>query len=225
MSDTLTVNIPSEVTTAEAPNTPETAQAISLIPAEQTNELPDDPEQASPEQAAEVLPSKGLDVSAFENEYAENGSLSVESYQKLADAGLNKDMVDRYIQASTIIADTFVTEMKGLAGGDAGYEAMSEWARGSLDTKEIESFNKVTASGDLEMTRLVVAGLYARYQASEGRNPDLVSGRAASASSGQSSNAFRSTQEVVAAMRDPRYGKDPAYTHDVEQRMARSNVF
>jgi len=36
---------------------------------------------------------------------------------------------------------------------------------------------------------------------------------------------FRSTAQVVAAMKDPRYGKDSAYTKDVEQKLGRSSVF
>ena len=51
--------------------------------------------------------------------------------------------------------------------------------------------------------------------------PTLVSGKAR----GVATDAFRSTAEVVAAMKDGRYGKDPAYTKDVEQKLARSDVF
>ena len=36
---------------------------------------------------------------------------------------------------------------------------------------------------------------------------------------------FRSTAEVVAAMKDKRYGSDSAYTKDVEQKLGRSSVF
>ena len=31
--------------------------------------------------------------------------------------------------------------------------------------------------------------------------------------------------QVVAAMKDPRYGKDTAYTQDVEDKLGRSSVF
>ena len=36
---------------------------------------------------------------------------------------------------------------------------------------------------------------------------------------------FRSTAEVVTAMRDPRYGKDVSYTENVQRRLADSSVF
>lgn len=233
MNGNLTVTIPAETTTAIAPSasieTPgEQASATEpTTPPEQQVETGEQstptPEQATAEQAAEALSDKGLDVSAFEHEFEEKGELSPESYKKLADAGFGKEVVDRYIQANAIIAEKFVTDMKALAGGEQGYVAMSEWARTTLDAKEVEAFNKATASGDPELTRFAVSGLYARYQAAEGKTPELMSGKASSAN-GQP-GAFRSTQEVVAAMRDPRYGKDAAYMRDIEQRMARSNVF
>jgi hypothetical protein len=49
----------------------------------------------------------------------------------------------------------------------------------------------------------------------------LLSGNAKPAAKDE----FRSTAEVVAAMKDKRYGKDTAYTKDVEVKLGRSNVF
>jgi hypothetical protein len=40
-----------------------------------------------------------------------------------------------------------------------------------------------------------------------------------------SKDEFRSTAQVVSAMKDPRYGKDSAYTKDVEEKLGRSSVF
>lgn len=180
---------------------------------------------ATAKEAQALLNGKGLDVNAFEQEFGEKGELSAESYEKLAAAGFNKEVVDRYIQANTIIMDKLVTDMQAIAGGAEGYAAMSEWARTHLDTREIEAFNKATASGDMEMIRFAVSGLHARYQAAEGKAPDLVRGKAGSSGGGASTSVFRSSAEVVSAMRDPRYGKDSAYTREIEQKMARSDVF
>ena len=36
--------------------------------------------------------------------------------------------------------------------------------------------------------------------------------------------AFRSQAELVAAMDDPRYEKDPAYRQDVERKLENSNI-
>jgi hypothetical protein len=42
--------------------------------------------------------------------------------------------------------------------------------------------------------------------------------------SANSSDVFRSSQEVMAAMNDPRYLQDPAYTQDVQEKLIRSEV-
>ena len=38
------------------------------------------------------------------------------------------------------------------------------------------------------------------------------------------SNAFRSQAELIAAMSDPRYDKDPAYRQDIADKLAVSNI-
>ena len=41
---------------------------------------------------------------------------------------------------------------------------------------------------------------------------------------GQPADVFRSPAEVVAAMQDPRYDRDPAYRQDVFDKLGRSDV-
>jgi hypothetical protein len=48
----------------------------------------------------------------------------------------------------------------------------------------------------------------------------MLSGKAAA----QTGDVFRSQAEVVAAMGDPRYDRDPAYRQDVFDKLDRSNV-
>jgi len=47
----------------------------------------------------------------------------------------------------------------------------------------------------------------------------MLTGKAARAE-----DAFRSQAEVVAAMSDPRYDRDPAYRQDLYDKLERSNV-
>lgn len=175
------------------------------------------------DEAAQTLAAKGLNVAAFEQEFAEKGNLSPESYKALEQAGFSRDMVDRYIQAGQIIEDKIVADMKALTGGEEAYAAMTGWAREHLAPEEIETYNKAVHSGDLDTVRFAVAGLHARYQTAEGQAPTRYAGKAPGGTT--SRDVFRSTAEVVSAMRDPRYGKDPAYTREIEQRLGRSDIF
>ena len=67
---------------------------------------------------------------------------------------------------------------------------------------------------------MMVQGLYTRYQNAMGVEPNLVTGRPATSGP----VPYRSTAEIVTAMSDPRYGKDVAYTEDVQKRVGGSNV-
>ena len=53
-----------------------------------------------------------------------------------------------------------------------------------------------------------------------GYEGNMVTGRGAR----ETQDVFRSQAEVVAAMNDPRYDKDPAYREDVFNKLSRSDV-
>jgi hypothetical protein len=65
-----------------------------------------------------------------------------------------------------------------------------------------------------------VQALNARYQDSIGYDGEMLTGQAPR----NASDGFRSQAELVAAMSDPRYDKDPAYRSDVADKLERSNI-
>ena len=95
-----------------------------------------------------------------------------------------------------------------------------QWAAGNLDQADVDAFDSIVDKGDARAIRLAVAGLKAQYEAMNGFEGEMVSGKAPR----QVNDVFRSQAEVVAAMQDPRYDKDPAYRNDVFQKLERSNI-
>ena len=187
---------------------------------EENKETPTPPDRAA---AAETLSDKGLDMTAFEREFTADGRLSDASYKKLEQAGIPRAMVDSYIAGQTALAETFKSDIMALAGGEDGYAEMVAWARKNLSEQEIATFDAVACSGDKAMISLAVTGMVARWRDAEGAAPSrLVRGRT---SGPVNSDVFESPQQVVEAMRDKRYGKDPAYTQAVADKMGRSPVF
>jgi hypothetical protein len=65
-----------------------------------------------------------------------------------------------------------------------------------------------------------VSGLKAEYDNANGVEGRMVTGKATT----NSGDTFRSQQELVAAMNDPRYDNDPAYRQDVIQKLDRSDL-
>ena len=105
-------------------------------------------------------------------------------------------------------------------GGQENFEAVQGWARDSLSKDELEAYNREVNSGDYYRARNALQSLYFAYQENNGFEPDLIGGKL----SGNSTDVFRSTQEVMAAMNDPRYLQDTAYTQDVQEKLYRSDV-
>lgn len=171
--------------------------------------------------AAETLKSKGLELAPFNEEFAKDGKLSDDSYSKLEKAGFSKDMVDTYIagvQAQNAANEATIADIKSVAGGDEGYANMLAWAKASMDAKQINEFNE-QVSGSPAVAKLAVQNMKAAFDAAEGREPALIGGTGK-----PSGEVFRSWVEVETAMKDPRYGVDPAYTKSVEQKAIRSKI-
>lgn len=105
-------------------------------------------------------------------------------------------------------------------GGQENFAAVQAWAKDNLNQDELEAYNREVNSGDYYRARNALQSLYYAYQDNNGYEPNLIGGKL----SANSSDVFRSSQEVMAAMSDPRYLQDPAYTQDVQDKLIRSEV-
>jgi len=192
-------------------------------PKPDTTEAPktEDAHQATQESAKDALAASGLDYDAFSREFAEGGALSDDSYLKLEQAGIPRDVVDAYIEGQRALAEGVRNEVLATVGGEQSYADMVQWAATNMSKAEIDAFNRVVDGRDKGQVMLAVQGLKARYEAANGSNPKLING----STTGDSGAVFRSTAELTAAMRDPRYRTDPAYRADVMQRLSGSNIF
>lgn len=170
--------------------------------------------------AEKATQAAGLDMGALNAEYAEKGELAQESYDALEKAGISREYVDQFIAGQQAVAAKQSGEVKAIAGGDEGYEAMTGWAKENLTDAEIEAYNSAVNSGNMETTKLAVTGLKARYDANEGSDPKLLSGKA----TGTGEKGFESWAQVTEAMKDARYEKDPAYQAEVQNKIANSNL-
>ena len=108
---------------------------------------------------------------------------------------------------------------ESVGGGDV-YGQMIQWASGNLSEQEIAMYDTAMDRGDPLTMFFAAQALYARYQDAEGYDGELLTGTAPRSSS----QGFRSQAEVLAAMSDPRYDKDPAYRADVAAKLEYSNI-
>jgi hypothetical protein len=105
-------------------------------------------------------------------------------------------------------------------GGEENFSAVQQWAKENLEAGELEAYNREVNSGDYYRARNALQSLYYAFQENSGYEPELIGGKLSTSSS----DVFRSSQEVMAAMSDPRYLQDSAYTQDVQDKLLRSDV-
>lgn len=170
----------------------------------------------------EEVQVEGLTLDKFNQEYADNGELSNGSYQELAKLGLNKDLVDGYIEGQKALSDTYQREIYKEVGSQEQYGELVKWASANLADEDVESFNEMIESGSMSQMKLAVRGLMqtAGMNKTNSQNQELFQGD----SDTFSVDAFKSIAQVTQAMNDPRYDKDPAYRKEVTDKIARSSV-
>lgn len=170
----------------------------------------------SEDAATEAVSNAGFKMEDLADEYkSNNGDLKEETYVKLEKAGISREMVGQYIEGQKALAEKFVNTVLEDVGGREGYAELTKWAIDNLSDAEKKAYNTAVNSGDAESAKLAIAGLKAKMENVVGKSPDYVRGR-----SDTTNDAFKSDAEIRAAMKDPRYIKDPAYTADVRRRIA-----
>jgi len=174
----------------------------------------------------EVSPAADLITSASQM-YAEKGELTPEVLEQFNSMS-SADLVNAYMEMqgnlptapSPDLSESEVNVIKNSVGGEDNYNNLMQWASGNMDQADVAAFDSIVDKGDARAIRLAVAGLKAQYEAMNGFEGEMVSGKAPR----QVNDVFRSQAEVVAAMQDPRYDRDPAYRNDVFEKLERSNI-
>ena len=107
-----------------------------------------------------------------------------------------------------------------MVGGDKAYKSMIDWAGQNFSKEEISMYDGVMESGDPNAIFFAVQALQARYNDNVGSDGQLLTGKGAE----NTDDSFKSQAELVAAMSDPRYDRDPAYRQDLMRRLENSDV-
>ena len=92
------------------------------------------------DQLGNLFKNNSIDPFAMSKHFEENGGkLNDEMYGQLEKAGLSKNVVDNYLDgvrneigynpepAEPVLSEADVNELKGLAGGEEGYNNLMEW--------------------------------------------------------------------------------------------------
>ena len=194
---------------------------------DESEEISEDEDEAVEETETEYTEAQTL-ISNASQEYAETGQISDEMMEQFGEMS-SQELVEAYmnIQANAPeavaeeLSESEVNTIKNSVGGDQAYDNVMQWAGENLDPDQIDAFDNIIATGNSTAIQMMVNGLKAQYDSSNGYEGRMLSGKSANASS---SDVFRSQAELVAAMSDSRYESDPAYRNDLLEKLDRSDL-
>ena len=182
-------------------------------------------------QLGELFKNNDIDPFAMSKHFEENnGTLDDSMYEQLAKAGLSKNVVDNYLDGvrnevglnpdtpEPVLSETEVNEIKGLAGGEEGYDALMEWAGKNLSQDDAKNYDDVLATANKSAIKFAVKALMGQYEDSQGRDSRIVTGKESSTEN------YRSMAEVVRDMNKPEYQTDEAFRDDVLRKLSASNL-
>tara|TARA_R100000808_G_C2152621_1_gene162172 strand:+ start:1591 stop:2328 length:738 start_codon:yes stop_codon:yes gene_type:complete len=158
----------------------------------------------------------------FSNEFYEKGDLSEETLDRIQDEfGISKEIAKAYVDGQKALVEQAQQTIFAEVGGQENYQEMLEWAKTNLTESEINAYDSAIVSNDIETARMVAKGLHAQYIGSEGINPSLAHGSAASVAG---TEGYGSWQQVSADMAKPEYKNDPAFREMVKNKLSVSRL-
>jgi hypothetical protein len=183
------------------------------------------------QQSEQLLAGKYRDAAALEKAYIELqgklGSNSEEDEVVQETGEVEEESVEESVEEEPEeeVPYAMTEESIGVliqhAGGEQEYDQMISWANENFSQQEVAMYDHVMESGDAASAMFAIQALKNAYQNATGRDGQMLTGSTPAA---DTSNSFRSQAEVMEAMSDPRYDKDPAYRQDVFDKLDRSNI-
>ena len=160
------------------------------------------------------LTGKGVNFKALEEEYVNTGSLSAASMEALDKAGYPKEVVDAYIAGLQASAEKFETAVFKMAGGKEAYAQVTGFIK-AQGKAYVDAFNAAIDTGNLSQLEMIIRGVQSQITVKKGTaQPTILGNKAPNTGIA----GFTSRDEMVKAMNDRRYGRDPGYTKEVRQK-------
>ena len=138
-----------------------------------------------------------------------------------AEAGEEVEETEESEEATQeVLTEAQAKQLFEMVGGEKAYQSMITWAGQNLTKQEIAMYDSVMGKGDPNAIFFAVQALNSKYSEAVGNDGQLLTGRGTA----DTTDVFRSQAELVQAMSDPRYDRDPAYRQDLINKLERSDI-
>ena len=192
---------------------------------------PEQPEAKEEEKPKEKEESENIDTSFLNtlwDEATSKDKVSEDTLKQLEDMN-SADIARMYLkqrqefqeqQPQSELTEDNVKDLKSIVGGDEEYTSMMGWAKDNLKEQEVSMYDQIMDRGDPLSAFFAVQALAYRYNDAKGVDGQMLTGKAPK----DEGDTFKSQAQVVKAMSDPQYEKDPAYRQAIYDKLERSNL-
>lgn len=189
------------------------------LDADAVDETEDESEQASDVPAEQIAAREGVQ-NAFQA-LSTAGEMTPEVQAEFDKVGISKELVAEFKALVDFRASTQERELKSIAGTDAQYKELLDWASNKLSDADIDAFDKAINQGTFAESKVAVTNLVSRMKTEGGiRQDNLVK----STGNSRSKGGYESMAQLVKDQNDSRYSKDPAFRQKVLEKLERSNI-
>lgn len=156
----------------------------------------------------------GINTTQYEQEFAENGSLSEQSYADLEKQGFSKAQVDAYINGQQYYGESVKNAVYESVGGQENYVEVINWASDNMPPEIIKEYNDAVDS--LDQAKMLRTLEYMKFKMGDSQPsaPRRLEGDAPAGGI----QPYTSKVEWQNAQSNRLYGRDAKYTNMVDQR-------
>ena len=169
---------------------------------------------------AEALERAYIELQSKLGEPRNESEASEEGEQEEAPEEVLENQEEQEESTKEVLSEEQADQLFEMVGGKQAYKSMIDWAGESISKEEIKMYDSVMADGNPNSILFAVQALYNKYTDAVGKEGQLLTGKG----SNQKNDSFRSQAELVKAMSDPRYDKDPAYRSDIMRKLENSDI-
>ena len=169
---------------------------------------------------AEALERAYIELQSKLGEPKNESEASEEGEQEEAPEEVLEEQEEQEESSKEVLSEEQADQLFEMVGGKQAYKSMIDWAGQSLSKEEVKMYDSVMADGNPNSIFFAVQALYGKYTDAVGKEGQLLTGKG----SNQKNDSFRSQAELVKAMSDPRYDKDPAYRSDIMRKLENSDI-
>ena len=155
-----------------------------------------------------------VSVAKYEQEFAENGSISDTSYTELEKLGFSRSQVDTYIQGQQAYAGSVRDQIYSSVGGQESYSELIGWVSENMDPAAIKEYNEAVDAMDQPRIMRSLEYMNLKFGQSTPRETRRLEGDSPAGGLQPYANKNEWQRDMTSRL----YGKDAKFTKMVDNR-------